>query len=102
MRVINGYTTITSHNESFKALTKLRNILSVWSQIQKDILSQALEIDEMKSAESENLSGSISNEDIIRDKETYIRKLKKCKRKTVPSIVKRLVSISKDPIPFGI
>ena len=35
LRVINGYTTITSHNESFKALTKLRNILSVWSQIQR-------------------------------------------------------------------
>ena len=42
LRVINGYTTITSHNESFKALTKLRNILKLGLKFKKIFLAKHL------------------------------------------------------------
>ena len=98
LRVIGSPARITCHNESFKALTKLRKILSVWSQIQNDIHSQELEIDEMKSVEDPNLLvNSISNESIIKDKENYIVKLNECMKKSISSISKKLICISEDP-----
>ena len=97
LKIMGSSAMITCHHESFKSLTKLRKILSVWVRIREDIHSQYLQIDEMKSVEDCDSVNSISNESIIKDKENHIVKLNEIMKKSTSSISKKLTCISEDP-----